>query len=108
MLDGEPKGVCREPGPTVRVYPGTSSEDTIAWAALYPLRAALSIVEGQPVSVHSPAKNRLGIGVRLPGRRKPAPGRQRKVACRCLTTIARWTTASRAIGKAWAISDMNL
>ena len=45
-----------------------------ASAAKTPLRTAPSMVEGQPVSVHSPARKRLDIGVAWGGRCFDAPG----------------------------------
>ena len=51
-----------------------------ASAAMYPLRTAPSIVEGQPERVQSPARNRFRMGVRVPGRSGSSPGMAEKVA----------------------------
>ncbi len=45
-----------------------SSLEATAWAAIWPLRTALSIVPGQSVSTHSPARKRLESGVTLGNR----------------------------------------
>ncbi len=49
-------------------------------AAACPLRTAPSMVAGQPVSHHAPARTRPGIPVRAGGRRAAVPGMARKVA----------------------------
>ena len=46
-----------------------SAQDVLSRAR--PLRTALSIVAGQPVSVHAPARTTLGRLVSTPGRRRP-------------------------------------
>ncbi len=45
----------------------------MASAARYPLRTALSIVDGQPVAVQSPATNMPGVGVCWLGRQRSSP-----------------------------------
>jgi hypothetical protein len=49
-------------------------------AAVRPERTALSIVAGQPVAVHAPARVTLGREVNGPGRREAVPGRSATVA----------------------------
>src|SRR5262245_42695297 len=55
-------------------------------AARYTLLDALSIVEGQPVQVHSPATKRFSIGLSWSGRIASAPGLGENVALRSFNT----------------------
>ena len=63
--------------------------------ARWPLRTALSIVAGSPVSIQSPARNRPRTGVVVAGRRG-CPGASEKVARGSRTTVARSSLAVRA------------
>jgi len=51
-----------------------------ARAAALPLRTALSIVAGQPVAVHAPARVTFGRAVSTPRRSRSLPGRTAIVA----------------------------
>src|SRR5690606_29397744 len=73
-------------------------------AAVSPLRTAPSIVSGQPVSVHAPARNSHGSRVADAGRSAPLPGLWRKVACRSRVTKKSRTRARRAAGNSRASS----
>ena len=72
----------RRDGPRCAAHAGTASgtvracpNRARAWvAAATPERTAPSMVAGQPVSVHAPARYRPGIPVTGPGRRARVPG----------------------------------
>ena len=78
---------------------GSPQSENMASAARYPLRTAPSIVAGHPVAVQSPARNRLGSGVRCEGRQRSAPGCGEKVAAVSFTTVAFRSRASRDSGR---------
>src|SRR5207248_11170708 len=69
-----------------------------------PLRTGASMVEGQPVCVQSPARNRPGVLVSCAGRQRSTPGSGEKVAAASLITVALTSFASRAAGRAWRTS----
>src|SRR6185503_20113730 len=79
-----------------------ASESSAARAATVPLRTALSIVAGQPVSVHAPASHTAGCRVAAPGRSRRVPATCRKVAAGSLCTMKSSTCASRAAGNSAA------
>ena len=68
-------------------------------AARCPLRAALSMVEGQPVAIQSPARTQFGQGDMELGRAASIPGGTVKVARTSLTSAAFSSFASLAAGK---------
>ena len=70
-----------------------------ASAARWPERAALSIVEGQPVAVQSPARKRFGHGEWAVGRADSMPGGTPKVAWTSLISAAFSSFASFTAGK---------
>jgi len=78
---------------------GFSALKPSASAARCPDRAALSIVEGQPVAVQSPAKNKFGQGEAAKGRAESMPGGTPKVACISLTKATFSNFASFTRGK---------
>src|SRR5581483_1697535 len=88
-------------------WPAIAGDDTLAdglalstsCAAACPLRTAPSIVAGQPVSVHEPARINPGTWVRGCGLRALAPGAARKVAECSRVTKNRSTWASLAPGR---------
>ncbi len=57
------------------------------------------MVEGHPVAVQSPAKNKRGQGLWCDGRYASLPGDGENVACTSLTTVAFVSFASRTSGK---------
>src|SRR5262249_18829461 len=69
-----------------------------ASAAARPLRTAPSIVAGQPVAVHAPARKRPGAAVREGGRSAREPGAWRNVAAGSRVVKKSRTCASRAAG----------
>ena len=71
----------------------------IASAAKWPERAALSMVEGQPVAVQSPARMQLGHGDFEVGREASIPGGTPKVARISFTSAAFSSFASGCCGK---------
>jgi hypothetical protein len=84
-----------------------------ALAAIYPARTAPSIVDGQPVWIQSPARNRFGIPVAVDGLSLSLAGFGEKVAIGSFTTRAFRTIALRETGSAWwrsckAISRISL
>jgi len=70
-----------------------------ASATRCPDRAALSIVEGQPVRVQSPARKQLGQGAAAVGREASIPGGTPKVACISFTSAAFSNFAEDTAGK---------
>ena len=74
------------------------SSASAAPAAARPLRTALSIVAGQPVSVHAPARKSRSTGVRGPGRSTCVPGAARNVARGSWVTATSSSPAPRADG----------
>lgn len=71
----------------------------MASAAKWPLRAALSIVDGQPVAVQSPARKQFGHGDLDVGRAASMPGGTPKVARTSFTSTAFSSFAEAAAGK---------
>ena len=70
-----------------------------ASAAMYPLRTAPSIVEGQPVRVQSPASTSPGTSVFCNGRNRSSPGTTLNVAFASFITRRFRNTARFAAGK---------
>jgi hypothetical protein len=70
-----------------------------ASAAKCPDRAALSIVEGQPVAVQSPARKQFGHGEMAPGLDASIPGGTPKVARISFTSAAFSSFAEATAGK---------
>src|SRR5208283_2820596 len=82
-----------------RYRPGRPRRAETRSAAMWPLRTAPSMVEGQPERVQSPASVRLAMGVAAAGRNCSKPGRAEKVARTSLTTWALTSLASRTAGR---------
>ena len=70
-----------------------------ASAAKCPLRAALSIVDGQPVAIQSPARTQFGHGDVEPGLAASIPGGTVNVARTSLTSAAFSSFAPATAGK---------
>ena len=82
----------------VRAACGRPLQAQTASAAIRPLRTAPSIVEGQPVAVQSPARNRFGTRVREAGRDASTPGRTESTAVGSVTTRLSTSAGHRAAG----------
>ncbi len=91
------KSACR----SFAACPNSARTDS---AARYPLRTAPSIVEGHPVCVQSPERNKFSIDVFCGGRQRSTPGSGENVAFTSLMTVAFNTFASRVSGSTSAIS----
>jgi len=77
-----------------------------AAAAAIPLRTALSIVAGQPVSVHAPARYKPGVAVRGPGRRRRLPGAATEISEPIATLRERYLPALERLLPAAAAADV--
>ncbi len=78
---------------------GSPMPSQTASAARCPLRAALSIVEGHPVAVQSPARNKSGHGETAEGRAESIPGGTPNVARTSFTSATFSSFASFTRGK---------
>src|ERR1035438_10213250 len=83
----------------LRMVRGSPMYSQTASAARWPERAPLSMVDGQPVAIQSPARKQLGQGETAVGRDASMPGGTAKVARISFIKAAFSRCAERTAGK---------